>query len=245
MKSWRAAFLVLALSARSPLFAQASRTGVSVPFVGCASYGQVEKLEAPKGTSRLVPIGSDEAGALAYYGSADGLGSLAPRDWHCEGVSGSDGSTLYIAPETIDLLTWQGLDGPVVQISRVSGETSGRYEVAEILVRVFPGFRAVGRETLESMDLPFPAGPYPHDTLTRRGPKIVEYSTPARRVGLGNSNSWIGKNDLPIRGAAVVLDDPRVAVPDVLLLSVRLPPASAGLISAIVGQFERDSFIQR
>jgi hypothetical protein len=67
---------------------------VSVPFVGCASSGQTEVLEAPKGTSKSVPISVKDAQTLAYYKSADGIGLLAPRGWYCEGVSGSGGYAL-------------------------------------------------------------------------------------------------------------------------------------------------------
>src|SRR5579859_4293614 len=99
---------ILALCARSPLFAQA--TGVaanpkgsefSVPFIGCASSGQIDTLEAPQGTSRSVPISSKDAQALAYYRSADGIGLLAPRGWYCEGVSGSSGYALFLSPKPI------------------------------------------------------------------------------------------------------------------------------------------------
>ena len=93
------------------------------------------------------------------------------------------------------------------------------------------------------MDLRLPAGPYPKDTLTYRGKAIVEYGTPAQTEGLGNFHSWLGKNDLPIKGAVIVISDPPNAGdgPGVVLLSVRVPPALAGLVPVIVGQFERDT----
>jgi len=63
-------------------------SAVSIPFVGCSSSGQLQELEAPKGNSRLVAIGAQDAKALAYYKSADGITVLAPRGGYCQGVSG-------------------------------------------------------------------------------------------------------------------------------------------------------------
>jgi hypothetical protein len=66
---------------------------------------------------------------------------------------------------------------------------------------------------------------------------LVQYNTPAQTEGLGNFHSWIGKNDLPIRGAAIIIGDPPNFGdgPDLVLLSVLVPPALAGLIPVIVG----------
>ncbi|MGH9615018.1 MAG: hypothetical protein ACRD4P_18290, partial [Bryobacteraceae bacterium] len=52
---------------------------VSIPFIGCPSFGQVEVLQTPKGTSEPVPIREQDGQALAYYKSADGISVLAPR----------------------------------------------------------------------------------------------------------------------------------------------------------------------
>src|SRR5262245_10090325 len=80
--------MVIAL-AQTTIPAMGQGTTAPVPFVGCVSFGQVERLEAPRGTSLGLPISSKDARALAYYKSADGIGVLAPRGWYCEGVSGS------------------------------------------------------------------------------------------------------------------------------------------------------------
>jgi hypothetical protein len=120
---------------------------------------------------------------------------------------------------------------------------SGRYEIAEIVARVFPAYRAFATSVMEGIDLPLPAGRYPKDTLMYRGKTIVEYNTPAQTEGLGNFHSWLGKNDLPIKGAAIIIGDPPNVGdgPDVVLLSVRVPPGLAGLIPVIVAQVERDT----
>jgi hypothetical protein len=217
-------------------------TPASVPFVGCASSGQIETQEAPKGTSRPVPISSTDAYALAYYRSADGLGILAPRGWYCEGVSGSSGEALFVSPQPVrSASTWEGIKGPAVAVYRWSSDGSGRFEVAEILIRVFPDFGAAGRKYFESMDLRVPTGSFPSDTLTRRGRTTVEYTTPAQTDGLGNFHSRLGKNDLPIRGAAILHGNSNSReAPDVTVLSVRVPGPLTRVVPLIIGQFERD-----
>jgi hypothetical protein len=244
--------VILAVCARPSLLAQATGAAaspqvaaVSIPFIGCASSGQIETLEAPQGTSRSVPISSRDAQALAYYKSADGFGLLAPRGWYCEGSSGSSGDALFLSSNPIhhDLSGWHGLEGPAIEIYHMFGGTSGRYGIAEIMARVFPDYRAFATRVMEGMDLPLPTGPYPKDTLTYRGKTIVEYNTPAQMEGLGNFQSWLGKNDLPIRGAAIIIGDPPNGGegPDLVLLSVRFSPALTGLIPVIVDQFERET----
>lgn len=244
--------IILALCPPPSLFAQATgvaanpqRPAVSVPFVGCASSGQIETLEAPKGTSKSVPITPKDAQALAYYKSADGIGLLAPRGWYCEGVSGSGGYALFLSPKPINHggFGWEGLEGAAIEINHMTSGASGRYEIAEIMARVFPAYRTFGASVMEGLDLPLPAGPYPNDTLRHRSKTIVEYNTPAQTEGLGNFHSWIGKNDLPIRGAAIITGDPPNVDdgPDLVLLSVRVPSALAGLTPVIVGQVERDT----
>ena len=244
--------IILALSAPPPLFAQTSgvaanpqRTAVSVPFVGCASSGQIETLEAPKGISKSVPISPRDAEALAYYESADGIGLLAPRGWFCEGASGSGGSALFLSPKPIhhSLSGWEGLEGTAIEINHMSGENSGRYEVAEIMARVFPEYRAFARRVWEDIDLPLPSGPYPKDTLTYISKTIVEFKTPPQTEGLGNFHSWLKKSGTPIQGAAILIVDPQNPIPSsarLVLLSVRFPPDLARLTPTIIRYVERD-----
>src|SRR5689334_17735821 len=59
----------IALTFGIPAMGQAA--GVSLPFVGCVSYGQAVKVEAPRGASVQRPFRSDDAGDLAYYKSAE------------------------------------------------------------------------------------------------------------------------------------------------------------------------------
>ncbi len=239
--------LSLAASVQLQLFAQAAavavnpnRAEVPVPFIGCVSYGQTEFLEAPKGTSKSVPISPDDAQKLAYYASADGIGILAPRGWFCEGVSGSSGPALFVSPKPIKrgLTGQEGFEGPAIEISHTTSDAIGRLEIAEIMARMFPAYRAFARRAWDGIDAPLPSGPYPKDTLKYRSKAVVEYVTPPYTEGLGTHFSWLKKNDSPIAGTAILIGDPPV---DLLLLSMRLPRDLARLTPVIIRDVERDA----
>lgn len=194
----------------------AAASAASVPFVGCVSYQ-----------------------------SGDGLGLLAPRGWYCQGASGSDGAVLFVGPRPIDRNSsgWQGLDGPVIELRYLDADTSGANEIAQIVARIFPEYRAFAATILEGVDQRAPSGPYPADIVTHPRHNVVEYTTPAQTEGLGNFDSWIGKTKLPIRGAAVLANYPPQSrkIASLSLLSARLPPGLSALIPTIVTQFELDA----
>jgi hypothetical protein len=241
--------MILALYAQPPLVAQEKTanpqpTAVSVPFVGCKYDGQIGPLEVPKGTSISVPISLRAAQKLAYYsafGQEDGV--LAPRGWYCFGTYGSGGSALLVSSQRIDTATmfstWDGLSGPVIAISNWDADTSGRFQVAEIIARVFPAYKLFVTNLTDSFLLPaseFTFGPYPKDTLTYKSNRAVEYKTPAQTDGLG-THLWLKKNGSPIEGVAMLVGQ----TPDLLLVSVRLPAELGGLTSVIVRQVELDA----
>jgi len=136
---------IIVAFAQGTIPATRQESAASVPFVGCASSGQIERLEAPTGTSPRLPIKATDAQALAYYKSADGIGVLAPRGWCCEGVSGSGGYALFLSPNPIQhgVSGWQGLEGPAIEVNHMTSGASGRYEIAEVMARVFPAYRTV------------------------------------------------------------------------------------------------------
>ncbi len=230
------------------LFAQMSsqRTipGVRVPFVGCASDGQVGPLDAPQGSNKIVRIDPRAAGQLAYYQAEHSPGVLAPRGWQCFGTYGSAGATLYVSPEpytSADVFSdkWKGFSGPAIEVSVMSGGTSGRFGVAKVAARVFPMHKAfvkgVIAEGLEPAS-DFPFGPYPKDKLTYHGDSIVEYQTPPHAEGLGTTGS-LRANDFSISGVEML----QGVDTDLTGLAVRLPPALDGLAPLIIQQFERDN----
>lgn len=230
--------LILALGT-----AAAQTTGVApVPFVGCAADGQMGPVPAPKRIRAIPSVPGSVASRLAYY-ATEHHGVLAPRGWHCIGIYGSSGSTLLVTPErhNADDLFQQdaGLSGPVVELSYLSGGTSGRFDVAKIAARIFPVARSfvdqVIAEDIEPKE-DFPFGPYPDDTLARRTATVVEFVTPANRDGIGTSGR-LAKTDQPISGVAMIFPQEDM---DVVKVSVRLPPEHGDLASTIVATVERN-----
>ncbi len=242
--------LALAMSEQSRSFAQAAAPAnqshqltVRVPFVGCASDGQAGPAKAPPGTSKVVAISSEIAPRLAYYKAKYGSGTLAPRGWHCFGTYGSNGSNLYVSPnpiaDPIFLSHWAGFTGPAVQVSDVLGGTSGRFEVAEIIARVFPAHMAFVKSVIAEGIQPassFPRGPYQGDRLTYLSKEVVEYETPANQSGLGTV-SQLKKNGSPIRGVSILTGK----TPNLTHLSVRLPLDATDLGPVIIRQTEHDA----
>lgn len=204
----------------------------NVPFVGCPSDGQTGPQPAP-GRSAVPRVPRAVAPRLAYYRSQD-LGVVAPRGWHCFGLYGSNGSILIVTPERHgfrDLQDNRGLRGPAIQLGISFGGTSGRFEVARMIARLFPAHMDFARQVAaEGIGDPLPSGPYPTDRLHRISATEVAYTTPARLQGLG-TDSRLAANADPIE--ELVILDPEGDM-SVVKLDIRLPPAEAALTSAII-----------
>jgi hypothetical protein len=204
-----------------------------VPFVGCASDGQMGPMPAPK-TSKAPRLPVGIASRLAWYASGD-LGVLAPRGWKCLGLYGSNGSILLVAPDDPRQLASgqdKSIKGQGVQISVSFGETSGRFEAARIAARLFPNRQAfvdsVASEGIWPKDA-FKNDAFPHDRVRRLGPDQVSFQTPANEEGLGTMSRLVKSPD-PIQGMAKMNEDN-----DATLLVVRLNPALRDLAPTILG----------
>jgi len=205
------ALLLIAASS----FAQRPQPLATVPFVGCPADGQQGPVAAPKGQPRHLAIPQAAADRLAWYqfnleGSTPELGTLAPRGWHCFGTYGSNGSTIYVAPEPLDAdklisgKNWRGFTGPVVELNLRVGDTSGRFEVARVVARIFPAHRSYVKSVIaEHFDSPgdYHYGPFPADKLIYKKHDLVEFTTPPHKDGLGTM-SGLQSNDQPIHGLA-------------------------------------------
>lgn len=136
---------------------------VRVPFVGCPSEGQGGPNPAPKRAGKEVVLDAGAARRLAYYESESSWGVLAPRGWHCFGTYGSSGGSLTVSPYSLTFDNLGTLNGPFIEVTELSGETSGRFRVARVIARVFPTQRefaeSVIKEGLEPAS-DFPFGPY-------------------------------------------------------------------------------------
>jgi hypothetical protein len=181
---------------------------------------------------------------LAYYEASDGSGVLAPRGWYCFGTYGSSGSNLYVTPKPLNSTnlfsgSWKGISSYGIQLSESNGDTSGRFEVAQIIARVFPADWAFVRRVIAEGDEPataFPYGPYPGDKLTYKGKETVEYITPPSTEGLG-TRSFLVEDANPIDGVALLTGEEL----SLTHLSARLPPEMSDLLPVIIQQVEQDS----
>jgi hypothetical protein len=217
---------------------------VTVPFVGCAADGQAGPQDAPTGKPKVVAIPAAVAQRLAYYKAEYGVGVLAPRGWHCFSTYGSNGGSLFASPDPIDPKApfsenWKGFSGPAIQVSESSGGTSGRFEVAKIIARVFPAYKSFAQDVIAEGIEPasnFPFGPYPNDKLTYHGKDVVEFETPPNTEGLG-TDSRLQMNASPIEGVAIITG----ADTDLIQLSARVSSNDHDLIPIIVSQVERDA----
>jgi hypothetical protein len=226
------------------------RAQTSVPYIGCPGDGQTGPYTAAKGSPKPVNLPPATASQLAWYeynGDAGQFGTLGPRGWNCFVTIGSDGWTLYIAPEPLDsakLLehkNWKGFSGPAIQLSGSDGGTSGRFEVAKVVARVFPSHRDYARSIIAEGFGPvsdYPFGPFPSDHLTYKGKDLVEFSTPAHRKGLGTM-SWLLPSDRPITGFVSLSIGPSVDT-ELLHLSFRLPLSLSFLTASLIQQAESD-----
>jgi hypothetical protein len=222
------ASLILALAGSAASAAAPAR----VPFVGCPSDGQQGPQPAPR-SGHVPRVSAAPAAQLAYYASSD-LGVLAPRGWHCQGLEGSNGSSLIVTPgvhRAAELLSGTSLHGPAVQIAVSFGGTSGRFAVANMIARAFPAHMNFARRVAaEGISDPLPRGPYPGDRMVRLRPNVVGYTTPPGREGLG-TDSRLAPDDRPIDGLAII--DPADDL-NLVKLDVRLPAAQVGLATTIL-----------
>ena len=215
----------------------------SVPFVGCKADGQAGPMDAPTGKDPTLPIPAGIAQRVAFY-TAGGTGVLAPRGWFCFDIYGSSGGILFVSPEPLPAERFfgngrQGFGGNIIELAFTWGESSGRVEVAQAIAGVFPSHKAFITRVVEMFDFvadEIPNGPYPTDKLTVTSDEVVEFETPAKNEGLGTS-FWLPKNDTPISGVLMLIGKS----PDLVQLSVRLPPNLADLAPVIIQQVERDA----
>jgi hypothetical protein len=151
---------------------------------------------------------------------------------------------LIVAPQPLksdDLFApnWRGNTGASVQLSFSSGETSGRFEVAKVIARVFPAHKSFVEGIIKdgvgsASDYPF--GPYPNDKLIFKGARIVEFQTPPHSEGLGTTLS-LQANAYPISGVAILQGE----APDLVMLRLRLPPEMNNLAASIIREVEREN----
>lgn len=212
----------------------AAATAAVVPFVGCAGTGQTGPVEAPHGEPRTVALEPAAAAQLAHYEALDGPSVLAPVGWACIAFQGSAGATLLVAPGLAAGPDAKPPTGPAVVARIAFADTSGAFEVAGYLARLFPRKGRAFVNRLEERGIASPAThyvfkPYPKDHLTYRNGDLVAFETPANAVGLG-STGLLRPSALRSRGFVAYREADAV----LHVLVVRLPAAQQSLAPAIV-----------
>ena len=207
---------------------------VGVPTIACPSDGQQGPQPAPEPRGPVAYVREDAAANLAFYAS-EGLGVLAPRGWHCLELSGSNGTILIVTPERHTFEDAHDLQGPAVQLSYSFGGTSGRFEVAAAIARLFPEHIDFANRVFAEgiVDPPVPSGPFSDDALQRLNANAVRFTTPAGRTGLGTVSRFVPDAD-PIHGLVVLMESEE---PDLLQVSIRLSGRQADLVPVIIDLF--------
>lgn len=191
-------YLVMAIAAVG-MNAACADNEVQVPFVGCPSDGQEGPQPPPTGAAHTIHISSKLPGPIAYYN-----GVFAPAGWHCLELYGSSGSVIIVSAKSIPSGMPSGsFDAPVIELSWLSGETSGRFDVARFGWMLFPNLskdvvKSVEDEGIVSKaDIETPK--YSKDDLTHLSTTLVRFETPANTKGLG-SEGYVNVAQAPILG---------------------------------------------
>ena len=242
--------LVLLL-ALTPLMARAEGEKASapaadprrVPFVGCEADGQAGPLNAPQAARDELPL-ADAGGKLAYYQAQKGPGVLGPRGWKCYGWYGSNGAFVVVGPELEVLKTLGGPFGsPRIVAQAVDGDTSGKYEIAGAVARVFPKYKSFVDKIVADDNIPaayYVFEPYPADSLHYLSDEAVEFETPAHSEGLASD----AEDAYPTSGFVMLRtekaeEDSAPQIEGMDRLDIQLPPKLQALSGKIREQFEQ------
>lgn len=208
MRATISSYAVVAAIAFQALAANAAE--VQVPFVGCPADGQAGSLDPPTGSAKTLHVDGQLPVPFAYYKGEQGAGVFAPAGWHCRVWYGSSGGFMIVTPNPIrpPYFPPPGYVAPVVQLSTMLADTSGRFEAARLCAMLFPRLtrKFVKQVELEEKLMESEredTRKYPTDTLKYLSPRIVEFRTPPNTRGLG-TESHIKAGNQPIQGLVVL-----------------------------------------
>ena len=208
-----------------------------VAAVGCPANDEGGPVLALAGESMPAPVKPQTAEQIAYYRAQNSAGVYAPRGWSCRAWSGSSGSTLLVTPKRIEppYFPLPVITGPAVMIQSWDVGSSGRFHIAMVAAQLFPllGQDIVTQVKQEHLisDSSFDVESHPDDQVSYPTDRLVEYTTPANRTGLG-TDSLLQVSNLPIRGLTIL--NPETDVNALTEVRVRLPAALSAVEEAIV-----------
>ncbi|MFI4867994.1 MAG: hypothetical protein ACHQDD_01405 [Steroidobacterales bacterium] len=229
--------MALLLSCSTLGSAELPQTPQRVPVVGCLINDQTGPARLQTGQSMPTPVDPRLAEQIAYYSAAQTPGIYAPKGWYCRGWSGSNGSILIVTPKRMapPYYPVPTITAPAVMIQSSAGATSGRFHVAIVAAQLFPlvGDEFIARVRQEQLipDSSFDAEPHPDDRLQYLSDRLVQFTTPPNRTGLG-TDGLFEMSDLPVTGLIILnLGDELNSLTEV---RVRVPAALNPVAAAIM-----------
>ena len=213
---------------------------VQVPLVDCPTNEQPGHSAPRVGVSMPAAVDGRQAEQLAFYRSLNSPGVYAPRGWSCHGWDGSNGTILVVTPRPLapPFYPPPAIAGPAVMIQSSDAGSSGRFHVAIVAAQLFAliadQFIATIRQEHVISDSALQAVPDPDDQIQYISDRLVQFTTPANRTGLG-TDGMFALSDWAVRGL-IILNLER-DVNSLTEVRVRLP-APLNAVAATVVQLE-------
>jgi hypothetical protein len=187
--------------------------------------------------SMPAPVKEPLTRQLAYFQAENSPGVYAPRNWSCRAWFGSSGSTLLVTPRRIEppYFPLPSIPGPAITIQTWDSASPGRFHIALVAAQLFPllGDEIITRVRQEHLisEASFDRESRPDDQISYPTDRLVQYSTPAQRTGLG-TDGLLQMSTLPIRGLAAL--NPQSEVNALTEVRVRLPADQQAVQEAIM-----------
>ena len=236
MSSW-AMSLALLLCCSAVSAADTPELQQPVPVFECPTNDQPGAARPRTGASMPVPVDGRMAQQIAYYRSLRSPGVYAPRGWQCRGWDGSNGTILVVTPRRLEppFFPLPPITAPAVMIQTSDAGSSGRFHVAIVAAQLFAliadEFIATIRQEHVISDASLQAQPDPDDQIQYISDRLVQFTTPANRTGLG-TDGLFEVSEWPVRGLIILnLENEVNSLTEV---RVRLPPALNAAAAAIV-----------
>jgi hypothetical protein len=229
--------VVLALACCAVAGAASAQTPQRVATIDCPVNDQTGSPKLQAADTMSAPVAPNVAAQIAYYSAEHSPGVYAPKGWSCRAWDGSNGTILAVTPKRIEppYFPLPKITGPGVMIETSDAASSGRFHVAIVAAQLFPliGGEFIARVRQEHLisDASFDAQVYPDDRLIYLSDRLVRYTTPANRAGLGSAG-MLEVSELPVRGLAILnLGSEANSLTEV---RVRLPAGLSAVAEAVV-----------
>jgi hypothetical protein len=213
---------------------------IPVPLVDCPTNDQPGTARPRAGASMPAPVDGRMAQQIAFYRSLNSPGVYAPRGWQCRGWDGSNGTILVVTPHRLEppYYPLPVIAGPVVMIQTSDAGSSGRFHVAIVAAQLFAliadEYIATIRQEHVISDSAWQPEPDPDDQIQYISDRLVQFTTPANRTGLG-TDGMFEMSDWAVTGL-IILNLER-DVNSLTEVRVRLTPA-LNAVAATIMQLE-------